>query len=60
MSSATASRNSLVSQHDLCGRTKLFDVPENLKRVRPSIYKVPDEPQSVCRGIKVDAIDELI
>ena len=50
----------MVSQHDLCGRTKLFDVSEDLKRVRPSIYQVTGEPQSICRGIKVDAIDELI
>ena len=50
----------MVSQHDLCGRAKLFDVSEDLERVRPSIHQVADEPQSVCRGIKVDAIDELI
>ena len=36
----------MVSQHDLCGRTQLFDVSENLKRVRSSIYQVADEPQS--------------
>ena len=50
----------MVSQHDLCGRAKPFDVSEDLERVRPSIHQVADEPQSVSRGIKVDAIDELI
>ena len=49
----------MVSQHDLCGRAKLFDVSKDLERVRSSIHQVADEPQSVCRGIKVDAIEEL-
>ena len=50
----------MVSQDDLCGGAKLFDVSKDLKRVRSSIHQVADEPQSICRGIKVDAIDELI
>ena len=50
----------MISQDDLCGRAQLFDESENLKRVRSSIHQVADEPQSVCRGIKVNAIDELI
>ena len=50
----------MVSEHDLCGRTQLFNVSEDLKRVRSSIHQVADEPQSVYRGIKVNAIDELI
>jgi hypothetical protein len=50
----------MVSQHGLCGRAKLFDVSEDRERVRPSVHQVADEPQSVCRWIKVDAIDELI
>ena len=50
----------MVSQHDLCGRTKLLDITEDLQRVRSSIDQVADEPQPVCRGIEVDAIDELI
>src|SRR5215510_10325128 len=49
----------MVSQHDLCGRTQMFDVSEDLKRVRSSIHQVADEPQLVCRGLQVNAIDEL-
>ena len=50
----------MVSQHDLCGRSQLFDVSENLKRVRSPIHQVANKPQSVRCGIKVNAIDELI
>jgi len=50
----------MVSQHNPCGRTKLFDISEDLERIRSSIDQVADEPQSVRGGIKVDAIDELI
>ena len=50
----------MVSEHNLSGRTKLFNIPEDLKRVWSSIDQVADKPQPVCRGIEVDAIDELI
>jgi hypothetical protein len=50
----------MVSEHNLGGRTKLFDIPEDMKGVWSSIDQVADEPQPVCRGIEVDAIDKLI
>ena len=50
----------MVSQHHLCGGTKLFDRTKDLQRVRSPIDQVADEPQPVHRGIEVDAIDELI
>jgi len=50
----------MVSQHYASRGAEILDESKNGEGGRSAIYQVADEPQSICRRIKVDAIDELI